>query len=122
MLRNGAIKRTQPVQEKFLSNVFLVGNKYGGYRPVIILKMLNQFVPCLRFTMEGLSLIKPLILEEDWMCKLDLKDEYFSVALDQNSRKFVRLWWKQTLYEFMCLCFGQGLAPRVFTKLLKVYS
>ena len=54
------------------------------------------------------------------MCKLDLKDAYFSVPLDRNSRKFVRFQWKGTLYEFICLCFGLGPAPRVFTKLLKI--
>ena len=54
------------------------------------------------------------------MCKLDLKDAYFSVPLDRNSRKFIRFQWKGTLYEFICLCFGLGPAPRVFTKLLKV--
>ena len=54
------------------------------------------------------------------MCKLNLKDAYFSVPLDRNSRKFARFQWKGTLYEFMCLCFGLGPAPRVFTKLLKI--
>ena len=42
------------------------------------------------------------------MCKLDLKDAYFSVPVGQNSRKFVRILWKGTLYEFVCLCFGLG--------------
>ena len=39
ILRKGAITRTQPAQRKFLSNLFLVGEKDGGYRPVINLKM-----------------------------------------------------------------------------------
>ena len=115
MLRKGVIKRPQPVQGKFLSNVFLVGNKDGGDRPVTDLKMLNQFVPFLHFKMEGLSQLKHLIQEKDWMCKLDLKDAYFSVE-----RKFVRFQWKGTLYEFMCLCFELFPAPRVFKKLLKI--
>ena len=84
MLRKVVIKRPQPVQGKFLSNVFLVGNKDGGDRPVINLKMLNQFVPFLHFKMEGLSQLKHLIQEKDWMCKLDLKDAYFSVLLDRK--------------------------------------
>ena len=63
--------------------------------------------------MERLSQLKHLI-------QLDLKNAYFSVPLDQNSRKFVKFQWKGTLCEFMCLCFGVGLAPRVITKLLKI--
>ena len=38
-------------------------------RPVINLKMLNQFVPFLHFKMEGLAQLKHLIQEGDWMCK-----------------------------------------------------
>ena len=66
MSRKGAIKRTQSVQGEFLSNLFLVWKK-DGYRPVISLKMLSQFIPFLHFQMEGLSQLKQLIQEEDWM-------------------------------------------------------
>ena len=105
MLKKGAIMRTQPAQGEFLSILFLMGKKDGGYRPVINLKMLNQLILFLHFKMEGLSQLKHIIQEGDWMCKLDLKDAYFSVPLDRNLRKFVRIQWKETLYKFMCLCF-----------------
>ena len=87
MLRKRAIKRTRPAQGEFLSKLFLVGKKDGGYRPVINLEMLNQFIPFLHFKIEGLSQLKHIIQEGYWMCKLDLKDAYFSVPLDRNSRK-----------------------------------
>ena len=54
------------------------------------------------------------------MSKLDLKDAYFSDPLEKNSRQFVRFRWSENLYKFVCLCFGLGPAPRIFTKLLKV--
>ena len=40
----------------------------------------------------------------------------------KESRKYVWLQWEGTLtlYEFLCLCFGLGLAPLIFTKILKV--
>ena len=82
--------------------------------------MLNQFIPFLHFKREGLSQLKHIIQEGYWMCQLDLKSAYWSVPLDRNSTKFVRFRKKETLYEFMCLCFGLGPAPRVFTKLLKI--
>ena len=103
MLKKGAIMRTQPAQGEFLSNLFLMGKKDGGYRPVINLKMLNQFIPFLHFKMEGLSQLKRIIQEGDWMCKLDLKDAFFSVPLDRNSRKFVRFQWKETRTS-SCAC------------------
>ena len=68
------------------------------------------------------------------MCKIDLKDAYFSVPIDKSHRKYLRfVWegnlyeflclcfvWEGNLYEFLCLCFGLGLAPLIFTKLVKV--
>ena len=120
MLKKEVIKKNQPVQGKFLSNVFLVWNKDRYHRSVINLKMLNRFVSFLHFKMEGLSQLKHLIQERNWMCKPDLKEAYFIVPLDWSSKKFARLHRNGTLYEFMWLCFGLGPAHRVFTKLLKV--
>ena len=54
------------------------------------------------------------------MCKVDLKDAYFSAFLEKDSRQFVWLLWSENLYEFLCLCFGLGPASRIFTTFLKV--
>ena len=67
MLTKGAIVRSQPAQGEFLSNLFFMGKKDGGYCPVINLKMLSQFIPFLHFKMEGLSQLKHIIQKEDWM-------------------------------------------------------
>ena len=70
--------------------------------------------------MEGLHLLKDLMREKDFMCKVDLKDAYFCVPLYRNHQKFLRLQWKGNIYEFLCLYFGLGPALRIFTKLLKI--
>ena len=70
--------------------------------------------------MEGLQNLKYMLQKGDYMCKLELKDVYFSVPLEKNSRQFVRFRSSGNLYEFLCLCFALGPAPRIFTKLLKV--
>ena len=54
MLRKGAITLCTHQTGEFISNLFLVGKKDGGHRPVINLKHLNQFVPYQHFKMEGL--------------------------------------------------------------------
>ena len=120
MLMKGSIMRIQPAKGEFLSNLFLVGKKDGGYHSVINWKRLNQFISFLHFKMEDFSQLKHMIQEGHSMRKLDVKDAYFSFPLDWNSRKFVRFQWKRTLYEFMCPCFGLDPAPRVFSKLLKI--
>ena len=84
------------------------------------LKVLNKFIPYKHLKMEGLHCLKYLLKKNDFLCKIDLKDAYFSVPLCMSSRKFVRLTWSGNLYEFLCLYFGLGAAPRIFSKLLKV--
>ena len=91
-----------------------------GNRPVITLKHLNQFMPYQYFKMESLHCLQNTLKKEDYMCKLDLKETYCSVPLNPASRKFVWFLWSRKLYEFLCLCLGLGLAPRIYTKLLKI--
>ena len=52
--------------------------------------------------------------------KIDLKETCFSVPPSKNSQKFLRFQWSGNLYEFLCPCFGLGLALRIFKNLLKV--
>ena len=42
------------------------------------------------------------------------------MRLYQDSQKYVKLQWKQKLYQFLCLCFGLASIARVFIKLVKV--
>ena len=48
------------------------------------------------------------------------QDAYFSVLLHPESQKFVRFQWKGQLFQFLCLCFDLGPAPKIFRKLLKI--
>ena len=61
-----------------------------------------------------------MLQKGDYMCTLDLKDAYFCVPLKKESRKYVRFLWEGTLYDFLCLCFGLGPVPLIFTKIMKV--
>jgi len=54
------------------------------------------------------------------MCKIDLKDAYFSIPLEEASQEFVTFEWKNRIYQFLCLCFGLAPAHRIFTKIMKV--
>jgi len=120
MIQKGAIKEVSPSEDQLLSPIFVVPKKDSGFRPVINLKHLNSHVEYLHFKMEGLHLLKDLLKPGDVMCKLDLKDAYFSVPLQESSQQFVRFQWGHKIYQFLCLCFGLGPAPRIFTKLMKI--
>ena len=87
---------------------------------MIDLKYLHRFIPYRDVKMESSHCLKYVLQKGDHMCKIGLKDAYFSVPLHKDSRKLVLSLWARNLYEFLCLCFGLGPAPRIFTKLLKV--
>ena len=106
-LEKGATKIIYPSQDKYLSSILLVEKKDSSQRPVINLKSLNQHIPYEHFKMEGLHLLKNLLKEVDFLCKVDLKDAYF--PLHKESHNFVCFEWKDKLYQIVCLCFG--LAP-----------
>ena len=120
LLEKGAIVKVYPVQGQFISNLFLVQKKTGGFRPVINLRRLNEFVKYFHFKMETIETVKSLIQQGDFLCSLDMTDAYFSFLINENDRKFLRFEWDNVLYEFTCLCFGLKSAPRIFTKMMKV--
>ena len=120
MLLKGSIQSVSTCKNQYLSNLYLISKGYGGNRSVINLKHLNNFISHKHFKMEGLNLLQNMLQTGEYMCKLDLKDAYFCVPLKTESRKYVRFQWEETLYEHLCLGFGLGPAPLIFTEILKV--
>ena len=67
--------------------MFAVPINDSGHRPVTNLKNHNRYIPYSHFKMEGLFLLKQTLQEGEYICKIDLKDEYFSAPLNQKSQK-----------------------------------
>jgi hypothetical protein len=74
LLEKGAIIRAR--DQGFISSIFLIPKRTGGYRPIINLKALNRFLAQHKFKMEGISSVRHTIHEGDWLTKLDLKDAF----------------------------------------------
>ena len=70
--------------------------------------------------MEGLFLVTELLSPNDWICKVDLKDTYFSIPIHWNSQENLHFEWEASLYQFLCPCLALSPVPLVFRKLLKV--
>ena len=92
----------------------------GGKRPVINLKNLNSFIQYQHFKMEGLILMKYLLQEGDYMCKIDLSDAYFTMPINQKYRKHLRFKSEGTLYDFLCLYFRLSTTSLILTNLMNV--
>ena len=119
MLEKEAIFKVSHQEGELLSEIFLVGKKDGGNRPMINLKNLNKFVPYQHFKMEGSHCLKCLLQNLDYMWKIDLNYAYSSVSLSKESRKWVRFQWEGSWHEFLCLYFGLGPTQRAFYQVIK---
>ena len=117
--RDHVAVRWNHVSGEFLSNVFLVGKLDGGKRPVINLKNLNLFLPYQHFKMECLHLMKDLLQEVDYICKIDFHEAYFAIPINQKYRKYLRFRWEGILCKFLCLWFAIRPAPLNIYKLIE---
>ena len=117
MLKKVAIQQPEHQAGGFLSNIFLVGKRDGGTSTSGELKIFKR-VHSISAFQNGRFVLSPRITARG---RLHVQAGYdFSVPLHQSSRNYVRFSWSGNLYEFFCLCFGLGPAPKIFTKLLKI--
>ncbi|KAJ8021950.1 hypothetical protein HOLleu_39297 [Holothuria leucospilota] len=115
----GVLERAYHCHGEFLSNIFLRPKKDGSYRMILNLKHLNKHVEYHHFKMDTLLSAIRLMTKNCFMASVDLKDAYYTVAIDESHRKFLRFSWKGQLWQYTCMPNGLASAPRVFTKLLK---
>jgi hypothetical protein len=117
LLEKGAIKETN--NSGFISGIFQIPKKSGGFRPIINLKKFNSFIVYRHFKMEGVSTVKQLNRKGDFMAKLDFKDAYLTIPVYPEHRAWLCFKWGGKTFEFVSLPFGLSSAPWAFTKILR---
>ena len=122
MLAKGALEIARDPGPGFYSRLFLVEKATGGWRPVIDLSHLNDFVQLTPFKMETVASVLLSVREGDFLASLDLKDAYFQIPIHGSSRKLLRFMSEGTVYQFKALCFGLSTAPQVFTRVFAAVS
>lgn len=113
-----AIEKCQPIKGQFVSDIFLMPKKTGGARLILNLKKLNKYLDTDHFKMEDIRTATKLVTKNCFMCHIDLKEAYFLISIHESCRKYLRFYFKSTLYEFTALPFGLSSAPYIFTKIL----
>ena len=119
LLDKGIITPTDNRIAVFLSPIFMIPKKNGEQRLIINLRKLNKVVKKQHFKMEGTHLLRDLLMKEDWMVKVDLKEAYYAIPIHKQSQSLLGFLWNSKPFQFTCLPFGLSCAPRVFTKVLK---
>jgi hypothetical protein len=123
LLTKGALERVRdPLSPGFFSRIFLVPKKSGGWRPIIDLKALNVYLSPKKFKMESAESIRANLRQGMWTYSLDLKDAYFHIPVHPSSRKFLRVCFRGTVYQFRALPFGLSSAPWLFTQVAKEFA
>lgn len=69
-LEKNAIEPVVDSTEGFVSGVFVIPKRSGGFQPIINLKSLNSFVKPEHFKMEGISSLLEIIRPDDFFLKL----------------------------------------------------
>ena len=122
MLAKRALEIARDPGPGFYSRLFLVEKASGGWRPMIDLSHLNEFVQLTPFKMETVAIVLLSVREGDFLASLDLKDSYFQIPIHPSSRKLLRFTSEGTVYQFRALCFGLSTAPQVFTRVFAAVS
>ena len=140
MLDKQAIREipVSPETPGFYSPIFLVAKESGSWRLILNLKDFNKFVVPPSFRMETLRTVmdclgeaaqqrqntseqlRDLSLSETWAISIDLKDAYFHVAVAPEHTRYLPFAYNGRAFEFLVLPFGQSMAPRVFTRIVRV--
>ena len=120
LVEKGAVAPIKKHQVRLTSPLFVVPKSGGGWRPIIDLRQLNQYIDSPHFKMEGLHMLPSLLQQETYMAKIDLKDAYLTVVVAKDSQPFLAFQGREgDLFQFKVLPFGLCTAPYTFTKITK---
>ena len=75
---------------------------------------LNDYIVPHHFKMEGIHTLKDLLITGNWMTKVDLKDAYFILPVQNANRPLLCFIAREHHYQFTCLAFFElpGFLPR----------
>jgi hypothetical protein len=93
--------------------------KNGGFRPILKLRTLNQFVHSSHFKMENLQQIIKIINRIDFFTSIDLTDAFLHILVHKNSRRFLRFHENSQIFQFRTAPFGLSVIPWLFIRLTK---
>ena len=113
------IESTARSCNEITSDVFVREKKYGTHRMILNLKNLNQHGNKIHFQMDTLNIIIKLADNDCFTATIDLKDAYHFTPITTPYRKYLKLSWRGSLYQFTCLPNGLSRGPRKFIRLLK---
>ena len=103
----------------FYCRLFAVQKATGGFRPVLDLSRLNEYLRHIYFRMDTTPLVRQSMRPKDWSVSVDLIDAFFHVPIHPRDRKWLRFVWNNQVFQFNVLPFGLSQSPWVFTRVVR---
>ena len=117
LLQNGFIKKLDaPLPNGWISNVFLVPKKQGGFRMILNLKPLNKFIKYRRFKMDGIEKVVQMLCPHDKLLSLDLTNAYRHLYIAPEWHCLFMFTWRKQYYCYVTLPQGFSDSPHLFVR------
>ncbi|XP_033318399.1 uncharacterized protein K02A2.6-like [Bombus bifarius] len=113
----GTIK---PSNSEYASPIVVVRKKDGSIRVCVDFRELNELIECPHFPLPLIDDILDALQGTQFFTTLDLKNGFFHVCLDKDSRKYTSFVTPSGQYEFLKLPFGLKISPIVFQKYISM--
>ena len=106
----------------------------GKYRLILDLRPFNKYMKALKFSMETVQRIRPLIKQGDYMIAIDLRSAYHHLMAHPDHCRFCGFKWgarrdtrsatgvRPRYFLFVALAFGSTQAPFVFQNVIWVVA
>ena len=112
LLKERFIKQlTKPIPDGWISNIFLVPKKQGGFRMILNLKELNKHVRYTKFKMDNIDKVIKLLQPLDWMTSLDLNSAFGHLKVRDTDIRYFQFTWHGVFYCYVTLPQGFSDSP-----------
>ena len=90
LLQKGVVKPSYHEEGEFISPIFVTPKSDGGYRLILNLKNLNEYIDIEHFKMHVLNEILKLVERNCYMAALDRKDAYHCIPVEESFQKYLK--------------------------------
>ena len=104
--------------DEHLCSIFVISQK-DRFRAIFNMKFSNYQMLPLPFRMTGVAVLRSIILPQDFMVSIDLKDAYLNIRIHSSQYKYQRYQFAGSIWQIITLPFGNAQAPHAFTRFIK---
>ena len=118
LLAKNAIRQLPQGAYAFFNRVFLIPKRTGGFRLILDVSKLNEFLRVSSFRMDTVQCIRLSVEQNMWGVSIDLSDAYHHIPIALGDQKFLAFQVGSRRFCYTVCPFGLSPAPQVFTEAL----